>query len=253
MLGGSFYETMETDHATGIASTLRQHFVGRIDVLKVSLDKPTLLQYVKHQLNTFFPDGQSLDSLRPSHLDTTLDRIEHCFIAIKNKYFRENGQVIFNHLHSDQYAMFLYLLSNTLHKDGADRNVCDKLFYLNRLLHGINVLYAVELPDIFFFTHPVGTVLGRAVYSDFLFVYQNCTIGNNHQQYPVLGKYLTLYTGSAVLGNCHIGDNCKISAGSILIDQDLEANKIYIGTPQNHLFKDNRRYAHVWESDYLPS
>jgi serine O-acetyltransferase len=149
--------------------------------------------------------------------------------------------------------MFLYFLANTLYKEQADTHLCEKLFYLNKLLDGIDVYYEVELPDIFLFSHPLGTVLGRANYSNYFLVHQECTIGGAREAnagekdiYPILGEYCAIYKGAAVLGNCHVGSNCKISAHSLLIDQDLEANQIYIGTRLNHVVKENRAPDNIW-------
>ena len=38
------------------------------------------------------------------------------------------------------------------------------------ILHGIDVFFTVDLPDIFLFCHPLCTVLGRAQYSDYFLV-----------------------------------------------------------------------------------
>ena len=38
----------------------------------------------------------------------------------------------------------------------------DKLFLLNKALHGCDIYYEVALPSVFLLVHPLGTVLGRA-------------------------------------------------------------------------------------------
>jgi serine O-acetyltransferase len=109
-------------------------------------------------------------------------------------------------------------------------------------LHGIDVYYTIDLPDIFLFVHPVGTVLGTAKYSDYFLVYQNCTIGANLKgDHPILGRYLTVYEGASILGRCNIGKNCRIAAGSMIMDSNLKNNKIYIGNPTDHTIKENSR------------
>ncbi|MBE3119318.1 MAG: serine acetyltransferase [Candidatus Atribacteria bacterium] len=185
-----------------------------------------------------------------------LDRVNACFSAVYNRYFQVEGQTRINHLHSDQYAMFLFFLANTHYKEQVDTHLCEKVFYLNKLLNGIDAFYEVEWPDIFLFSHPLGTVLGRANYSNFFLVYQECTIGaaraaesDRKNIYPVLGEYCAVYKGAAILGNCHVGNNYKISAHSLLIDQDLEANQIYIGTRLNHVVKENRAPNNIWDKD----
>ena len=79
--------------------------------------------------------------------------------------------------------------------------------------------------------HPLGTVLGRGEYNDFLVAYQRVGIGSNHDAYPRLGAHLTLRPGSSVLGACKIGDRCQIAAESLLLDRDLPDDTLYIGSP----------------------
>jgi len=222
--------------------------------MMLSLKKNELVQFVSRQLEAFFPDDLPVNWVDiDRRIDLALDRVSVCFSAVHNRYFQVEGQARFNHLHSDQYAMFLYFLANTLYKEQADTHLCEKVFYLNKLLNGIDAFYEVELPDIFVFSHPLGTVLGRANYSNFFLVHQGCTIGgaraaesDKENIYPVLGEYCAMYMGAAVLGNCHVGNNCKISAYSLLIDQDLEANRIYIGTRLNRVVKENRAPDNIW-------
>lgn len=222
--------------------------------MNLSINKQDLVKYITLQLNHFFPDGNTVrEADIGRHLDLTFDRVGKCFAAVKNRYFQEDGQTRFNHLHQDQYAMFLYFLANTLYRHEADVRICEKLFYLNKLLNGIDAFYEVQLPDIFLFCHPLGTILGRAQYADYFLVFQECTIGAAREAtagmksvFPVLEKYCAIYKGSAILGNCHVAANCKISAHSLLIDQDLEANKIYIGTKMNHVIKENKGPDHIW-------
>lgn len=215
--------------------------------MKLSLDKASLTSYVKRQMDHFFPDGDSVKDV-DRVMDETLERVEYCFSIVHDRYFKHDGETYFNHLNSDQYSMFLYFLSNTLYRKEMNDRVCEKLFYLNKLLHGIDVFYSVELPDIFLFAHPMGTVLGKAKYLDYFLVYQNCTIGSNHDfDWPVLGKYLAVYEGASVLGKCNIGENCKISAHSLVMDQDIEDNKVYIGMPKNFRLKAALYHDRIWD------
>lgn len=220
--------------------------------MELSLGKECLVHYLKKQLSYFFPDDRSVQDI-DKHIAETFDRIERCFSLVNNRYFQKEGQTYFNHLNSDHYSMFLYFLSNTLFRNDTDISICEKLFYLNKLLNGIDAFYEVELPDIFLFSHPIGTVLGRAKYSNYFLVSQECTVGAAREAeagkknvYPVIGEYCAMYKGAAILGNCNVGDNCKISAHSLLIDQNLESNSIYIGTRLTHLIKENRTHDNIW-------
>ncbi|MGD0283569.1 MAG: serine acetyltransferase [Dissulfurispiraceae bacterium] len=215
--------------------------------MKTSIDREMLPDYVSNQLMVFFPDGKNTGKTEiRKYLALTLDRTEYCFSRINVKYFRTGEEIFFNHLHGDHYAMFLYFLSNTLYKNNCDENLCAKIFQLNRYLHSIDVYYEVQLPDIFLFVHPLGTVLGRAEYSDFFMVYQHCNVGSNRNIYPVLKKYVSMHPGSSILGNCIVEENCRLAAGSLLLDRRLEKNSLYIGNPGQYVIKTSSEINPVW-------
>ncbi len=215
--------------------------------IRMTLDHSQLASYVTRQVNRFFDDGQLVqESDVIALLPQVLGRLEHCFVHINNKYFFDGTGAVFNHLHGDQYAMFLYLLCNTAHKVGANRGLPEKLFLLNKSLHGIDAFYEVELPSIFLFVHPLGTVLGRAQYADYFLVYQRCGIGSNHDIYPKLGLYTTLRPGSAILGQCTLGRNNTLAAESLLLDRDLPSDSVYIGNPRDFEVRSAKDTPLIW-------
>lgn len=216
--------------------------------MKRSLEKEDLVRYVTKQLNTFFPDGNRIQNKDiDMNIDEVLEKLEFCFSEVNDKYFpKKDGRAVFNHLNSDHYAMFLYITSNIIFKERHDVDVCTKLFLLNKCLHGIDVFYEVNLPEIFLFAHPIGTVLGNAKYSDYFLVYQKCNVGGNKDKYPVLGKYLSMHPGSVILGNCGVGENCKIAAGSFLLDMNLEKDSVYIGNPRDYVIKKSLERNIAW-------
>lgn len=217
--------------------------------LQSSLDARGLALYVCRQLNSIFPDGTVYSEEDLLHsVETALDRVEYCFSHIENRYFFDGEASIFNHLHGDQYAMFLYLLSRVvfLAKLDAPNGLASKLFLLNKSLHGIDAFYEVELPSVFLFVHPLGTVLGRANYKDFLVVYQRCGIGSNHDIYPELGHHVTLHPGSSVLGRCRVGDFSSLGAEALLIDADLPDRTLYLGNPRSFYTRTSTGTHRVW-------
>lgn len=219
--------------------------------MEISLSQSDLLDYLVCQLKTFFPDKKDIqkDEIR-KNFDEIIQRTEFCFSKVNNKYFKDNSSIIFNHLHTDQYAMFLYFASNTLYRNNSDLELCTKIFQLNKFLNALDVFYEVELPDIFLFVHPLGTVLGRAKYSNYFLVYQRCNIGSNHDIYPSLSEHVSLHPGASILGNCKVEENCKISAGSLLMDSNLEKNSIYIGNPNKYKIKTSKKINPIWKQKY---
>jgi serine O-acetyltransferase len=160
--------------------------------------------------------------------DSVINRLEFLISKIKNKYFRKGNDLCFDHLHSDQYAIFLYFLSNSLYREYGDCVCAKKVYFLNKTLHSLDIFYAVNLPDIFFLSHPVGSVLGRAEYSNYLSIRQNCTIGGNPKLvYPRISQGLCMYAGAMLIGDSKVEKNCTISASSIVDNENLPTNSIY--------------------------
>jgi serine O-acetyltransferase len=188
--------------------------------MKASLDRTALAQYVKRQFDAFFPDGAKLGDL-PKMVGLALDRSEHCFSRIGVKGYSDVNGARFNHLHTDQYAIFLYYLANSAFKAG-EGSIAERAYALNKALHGLDAFYEVELPAIMLLVHPVGTVLGRATYGDYFCCYQNCTTGANAKDvYPCFGRGVVMYGGSRIIGETTIGDNTFIAAGTITMDKGV--------------------------------
>jgi serine O-acetyltransferase len=103
------------------------------------------------------------------------------------------------------------------------------------------MFYEVNLPRYFQLDHPVGSVIGRATYGDGFSFGQNCTVGNNHGIYPVLGENVKMCANSSIIGRCHIGDNVIIGANSGVKDEDIPANSIVFGYSPNLIIKRRKQ------------
>jgi serine O-acetyltransferase len=203
---------------------------GSKAAFKLSLKSDELLRYVITQSANIFPDGRgSADPQVDAAFRKALMRMEYCCSRIRRKYFFDGTAFHFDHLNSDQYAMFLYVFSNSLFKSLGDHPLAKKLYALNKALNGIDVYYEVELPEVFLFRHCVGTVLGRAHYSNYFTVGQNCTVGNNRGAYPAFSEYCAMYSGSTVVGSCKIGTNAHIGARAFVRNMDIPDNSLVTG------------------------
>jgi serine O-acetyltransferase len=186
--------------------------------VQISLARTDLALYVRKQFENLFPDGTNLGDL-PKLVELALGRVEHCFSRVRLKGFFSDGEARFSHWHSDQYAIFLYYLANSAFREKPGHPIADKAYALNKALHALDAFYEVELPDVFAVQHPVGTVLGRATYSDYFICYHNCTVGANlDDDYPAFGRGVVMYGGSRVIGKTVVGDNSFVSTGAIVVD-----------------------------------
>lgn len=194
-----------------------------------SLSQSQLTRYVAAQVGAFFPDKAVLPAAAlKAAVASALDRMATLTEAVRPGKGGMKKPPLFSHLHSDQYASFLYLLSNELYRRDATVPAT-KVYLLNKALHALDIFYEIELPEVFLLAHPVGTVLGRGKYGEFLVVMQNCTVGDIDGRYPSLGRGVVLCTGSAVLGGSVLGDGVCVGAGSLLVDADIPSGRTVVG------------------------
>lgn len=207
------------------------------------------------QLSSFFADTSI--SVVEENIDKAYERCMVAIGAIIDKYLKRNGMPYFNLYHSGCWSVFLYYLSNTLAVSG-ERDAADKIYYLNKILHGVDWHSEIQLPKHFMVEHPLGSVLGRATYGDYLFIYQGVTIGGNislesgQLAYPVLGKNVLFYSNAKCIGNAHVGNNVIFSANSCVINEDIPENSIVFGTTPNLIIKHDadkirKCMMEIWE------
>jgi serine O-acetyltransferase len=145
---------------------------------------------------------------------------------------------VFNPFHGAQYAVFLYHVGRVLwERDPGNRLVADRVYGLNRALHGVDMFYEVEMPPVFACDHPLGSIIGRARIGSCFFFTQHCTVGNNKGIYPVIGNHVTMLPGSTILGNCAIGDHVVMAAQSYVRDRDIPAHSLVFGQERNIVIK----------------
>lgn len=193
-----------------------------------------LIDYTQKQLNNFFPDGQDTKALfeyRNEVIDA-LDRVEYCFKHVKLKNYYDGKDVKFDYLYSGHYLMYLWFLANTIYKSKNNARTIDKLYYLNKALNGVDIMYNTELPDIFLVIHGVGIMLGKAKYSNYFVAYQGCTIGANKGTYPNIGEFVSVGPNSSIIGDCNIGSNVSIGANTSIFELNIKC--------QNNVYRDKK-------------
>lgn len=214
-------------------------------MMQFSLAPAELEAYTLKLMDRHLPDGLVSRRDMGSSFGHALERVEHCFSRIQRKYYNEHGSVRFDHLNSDHMAAYLYLLANTIWRETQDDALPVRLFYLNKIMHGLDLFYSVQLPAVFLLVHPVGTVLGNARYGEEFVVYQNCTVGADGTAYPSFGTGTILYARSAVIGRCQLGDDVVLAANSQIVNTDVPANTVVTGQYPQHRFSENRTSVHA--------
>ncbi len=209
--------------------------------MKSTLRPNELKEYIAQQLSSFFPD-RKVDAIELSpFVENGLERLAICMNGISDKYLPSNQEKRFNHRNTDHYGMFLYLVANTIRRLNGNIELADKTYALNKALHAIDVYYEVDLPEVFFFQHPVGTVLGRANYGNYLMVYQRCTVGAKDQVYPRIGEGVVMFGGSSIIGDCSVGNNVWLSSGTGVLAQSIPGDSVVFGVSPNIVVKPTDR------------
>ena len=185
---------------------------------------------LKRQLGSLYGITPEEEYAIDTVYDETLERLDHSFSRISNKYYRQDGETIFDPLHNAQWTMFLYEISRVLFlRSKEERTLCDKLYSLSKAVSAVDLFYEVRLPSIWFCDHPQASVLGRAEYGDYLSFAQGCTVGNNKGRHPALGEHVILYSGAKILGNCHAGDHVIFAANAFVMDLDIPSYSLVYG------------------------
>lgn len=213
-----------------------------------TIPKEDILAQLLIQLKSQFFITKEEEAVIGERFDYALTACEENFLHSANKYYltevRGAKSCRFNPYHSVQYMTFLYYLSHDIYKNANVGNISDKIYYLNKIFNSVDLFYAIELPSIWGAEHPLGSILGRAHYSNQFYFFQGCTVGGTGELgkeiYPYIEENVCMYAHSSILGNCHIGKNVKIGAGALVKDQDVPDNSLVFGQSPNLIIKENK-------------
>ncbi len=176
--------------------------------------------------------------------------------ACNKIYPNSEGFSIFN---TNAYAAFLYHLSHSIGLQGGRENVelADKIYYLNKIMNDVEWYWNIELPEHFLCEHPIGSVLGKAEYGDYLCVYQGVTVGANFKNetciYPILDEFVTLYANATVLGSSRIGKHVVVAANAFVMNEKIPDNCVVFGsspalTIRTYSEKEMRdKFMRIWK------
>lgn len=108
---------------------------------------------------------------------------------------------------------------------------------------GIEIHPGAKIGRRCFIDHGMGVVIGEtAEVGDDCTIYQGSTLGgtgkDSGKRHPTLGNNVMVSTGAKVLGPFKVGDNSKIGAGAVVIEE-VPPNCTVVGVPGRVVKKNN--------------
>lgn len=149
----------------------------------------------------------------------------------KDPSIRSSIEVI---LYPGFWILIFHRLAHVLYKK--------KLFFISRLISqlgrfftGIEIHPGAVIGDGLFIDHGMGVVIGETCeIGNNVIIYQGVTLGgtgkDKGKRHPTIGNNVLIGSGVKVLGPINIGDNTRIGAGSVVL-QDIEPNSTVVGVP----------------------
>lgn len=140
-------------------------------------------------------------------------------------------------------AIIYYRIAHRLYKK--------KHFFWARLVSqkgahktGIEIHPGAQIGKGFFIDHGHGVIIGETtIIGDNVTLYQGVTLGGTGKEHgkrhPTLGNNVMVSAGAKVLGSFSIGENSKIGAGSVVLEE-VPPNSTVVGVPGRVVKRDNR-------------
>ena len=154
------------------------------------------------------------------------------------KIIRERDPAIHSNMEVFRYPSFKAMIYYRV----AHKQYVKGHYFLARLISqravrktGIEIHPGAQIGKGFFIDHGTGVVIGEtAIIGDNVTLYQGVTLGGTGKEHgkrhPTIGNNVMISTGAKVLGSFKIGDNCKIGAGSVVLEE-VPPNSTVVGVP----------------------
>lgn len=108
---------------------------------------------------------------------------------------------------------------------------------------GIEIHPGAQIGKGFFIDHGNGVIIGETtIIGDNVTLYQGVTLGGTGKEHgkrhPTIGNNVMISAGAKVLGSFTIGDNSKIGAGSVVLEE-VPPNSTVVGVPGRVVKRNN--------------
>lgn len=163
------------------------------------------------------------------------------------KLIRERDPAIHSNMEVFLYPSFRVMIYYRM----AHKLYLKKHYFMARWLSqravrktGIEIHPGAQIGKGFFIDHGNGVIIGETtVIGDNVTLYQGVTLGGTGKEqgkrHPTIGDNVMISTGAKVLGSFTIGENSKIGAGSVVLEE-VPPNSTVVGVPGRVVKRDNK-------------
>ncbi len=157
---------------------------------------------------------------------------------------RSRAQVFF--LYPGLKAVLSYRVAHSFYEKGHFF-IADWISKRARKKTGIEIHPAAKIGRNLFIDHGMGVVIGETtVIGDDCTIYQGVTLGgtgkDKGKRHPTIGNNVTIGCGAKVLGPFTVGDNSKIAANAVVLNE-IPPNSTCVGVPAHIVKRNNVRVA----------
>lgn len=127
---------------------------------------------------------------------------------------------------------------------------------MSRFFTGIEIHPGARIGRGLFIDHGSGVVIGETCeIGDNVTIYQGVTLGGTGKEkgkrHPTVGNDVIIATGAKVLGSFKIGDNSKIGAGAVVL-QEVPPNSTVVGIKARIVIQDGKRVKNDLDHVNMP-
>ncbi len=158
-------------------------------------------------------------------------------------------------LYSGVHALAAHRIAHRLHKKGHTFSA-RAISQTARFITGIEIHPAATIGKGLMIDHGMGVVIGEtAEIGDNCTIYQGVTLGGTGKdvgkRHPTLGNNVMVGAGAKVLGPFKIGDNTKIAANAVVLEE-IPENCTAVGIPAKIVKREGLKVENDLDQIHIP-
>lgn len=167
---------------------------------------------------------------------------------------RSRLEVVFTY--SGVHAIWAHRFAHWLWKRCKLYFIARVISQISRFFTGIEIHPGASIGQRLFIDHGMGVVIGETCeIGDNVTIYQGVTLGGTGKErgkrHPTVKDNVLIATGAKVLGSFTIGENARIGAGSVVLNE-VPPNSTVVGIPGKIVVMNGKRVSRDLDHHRLP-